>query len=69
MIHKLKPHKLKTKSALKKRLKITRSGKIKAYCGYRRHRLYRKSKSSKQRLRSFFVAKSDIVAVKRLMCC
>ncbi|XXM90210.1 bL35 family ribosomal protein [Candidatus Hodgkinia cicadicola] len=67
MTHKLKKYKLKTKSAFKKRFKLLRSGKVKAYCAGNRHRLYRDSGSSKQRLRAFFLCKADAAAVKRFL--
>ncbi|ATY93474.1 50S ribosomal protein L35 [Candidatus Hodgkinia cicadicola] len=69
MIHKTNARKLKTKSAFKKRFKLMSSGNIKAYCACRRHKLYRRSKSSKQSLRGFLVCKSDLTAIKRFLYC
>ncbi|AIC63897.1 50S ribosomal protein L35 [Candidatus Hodgkinia cicadicola] len=60
-------YKLKTKSAFKKRFRLTCSGGVKAYCACRRHKLFKNPKSSRQKLRRFFASSSDSVAVKRFL--
>ncbi|XXN13650.1 MAG: bL35 family ribosomal protein [Candidatus Hodgkinia cicadicola] len=67
MIRRTRVYKLKTKSALKKRFRLTCSGRVKAYCACRRHKLFKNPKSSRQKLRRFFVSNSDSVAVKRFL--
>ncbi|AUG34142.1 50S ribosomal protein L35 [Candidatus Hodgkinia cicadicola] len=67
MIRKIRVYKLKTKSALKKRFRLTHSGKVKAYCACRRHKLFKNPKSNRQKLHRFFVSNSDLAAVKRFL--
>ncbi|AUG91568.1 50S ribosomal protein L35 [Candidatus Hodgkinia cicadicola] len=69
MNRKASVYKLKTKSALKKRFRLACGGGVKAYCAYRRHKLFRKPKSNRQKLRRFFVSSSGLVAVKRFLYC
>ncbi|AUG91334.1 50S ribosomal protein L35 [Candidatus Hodgkinia cicadicola] len=67
MSRRVRAYKLKTKSALKKRFRLSPGGGVKAYCAYRRHKLFRKPKSNRQKLRRFFVSSSDLAAVKRFL--
>ncbi|XXM93672.1 50S ribosomal protein L35 [Candidatus Hodgkinia cicadicola] len=59
-------YKLKAKSGVKKRFKLF-SGGVKAYCVGMRHKLYKKSKSSKQKLRSFLVSRADSKAIEHVL--
>ncbi|ATW06082.1 50S ribosomal protein L35 [Candidatus Hodgkinia cicadicola] len=67
MIRKVRAYKLKTKSALKKRFRLTCSGRVKAYCACRRHKLFGDPKSNRQKLHRFFVSNSDLAAVRRFL--
>lgn len=60
--------KLKTKSAVKKRFKLTASGKIKGNVAYKRHNLRKRSQQMKRQARgTFILAKGDTAIVKRYM--
>ncbi|AHL31047.1 MAG: 50S ribosomal protein L35 [Candidatus Hodgkinia cicadicola] len=69
MSRRVSVYKLKTKSALKKRFRLTAGGGVKACCAYRRHKLFRKPKSNRQKLRRFLASSSDLAAVKRFLYC
>ena len=58
--------KMKTKSAAKKRFKITATGKVMAGAAHKRHRLISKSKKAKrQNRRTDALAKPDGIIIKR----
>ena len=60
--------KMKTKSAAKKRFKVTGTGKVKAAVAYKRHCLSTKSKKMKRTSRGTMVlAKPDGIIVKRFL--
>ena len=60
--------KMKTKSAAKKRFKVTGSGKVKSGVAYKRHCLGHKSKKMKRTSRRTMVlAKPDGIIVRRFM--
>lgn len=60
--------KMKTKSAVKKRFKLTGSGRVKAGVAKKRHNLGCKSQKMKRSSRRTFVLdKSDTPALKRFM--
>ena len=60
--------KIKTKKAMKKRFKFTKSGKIKRAKSGRRHILTKKSRKRKMGLRkSGLVSKGDAAIIKKLM--
>ncbi len=59
--------KLKTKSAMKKRVKVTAGG-VKRGPAQKRHRLYQKSKSMKSSVKKgLYVHASDTLKVKRFL--
>jgi large subunit ribosomal protein L35 len=51
--------KLKTKSSVKKRFRLTATGKVKASAGFKRHYLTAKSKKMKRQNRGMFVLKKQ----------
>ncbi len=58
---------MKTKSAMKKRVKVTAGG-VKRGPAQKRHRLYQKSKSMKSSVKKgLYVHESDVKKVKRFM--
>jgi large subunit ribosomal protein L35 len=58
--------KLKTKSSIKKRVKITANGKIKRKHSFKNHILTKKSTKQKRRLAKFgFINKSDKKNIKK----
>ena len=60
--------KMKTKSAVKKRFRLTATGKVKAGAAYKRHRLRNRSQKMKRTERGTFVLDaSDAPAIKRHM--
>jgi large subunit ribosomal protein L35 len=60
--------KMKTKSAAKKRFKVTGTGKVKAAVAYKRHCLGAKSKKMKRSSRRTMVmAKPDGIIVRRFL--
>lgn len=60
--------KTKTRSAAKKRFKLTATGKIKRAMAYRSHILTSKSRKRKRKLRlGALVAKSDVKAVREML--
>ncbi|MDR2902801.1 MAG: 50S ribosomal protein L35 [Lactobacillales bacterium] len=60
--------KVKTKSAAKKRFKVTGTGKIKRTYAYKRHCLYPKSQKMKRNARGMTVLdKTNVAAVKRYL--
>ena len=60
--------KMKTKSAAKKRFKVTGTGKVKAAVAYKRHCLGHKPKKMKRTSRGTMVlAKPDGIIVKRFL--
>ncbi len=60
--------KIKTKKAIKKRFRLTKTGKIKRARSFRRHILTKKSRKRKRALRKRgLVSKADARAVKKLM--
>jgi len=60
--------KLKTKKSVKKRMKLTKNGKIKRYKAGRRHLMAEKSGKRKRKLRkSGLVAKSQVKLMTRLL--
>ena len=60
--------KIKTKKAVKKRFKFTKTGKIKRTRASRRHILTKKSRKRKRGLRKQgFVSKGELRTIKRLM--
>lgn len=60
--------KLKTKSAVKKRFRMTASGKIKGNFAYKRHNLRKRSQKMKRQARGTFVlARGDTTIVKSYM--
>jgi len=62
--------KMKTKSAAKKRFKLTASGKIKRASAYRSHILTSKSRKRKRKLRlGGLVAKTDSKAIREMLVC
>ena len=60
--------KMKTKSAAKKRFKLTSSGKIKRSSAFRSHILTSKSRKRKRKLRlGGLVAKTDEKAIRKML--
>ncbi len=60
--------KMKTKSAAKKRFKLTSSGKIKRASAFRSHILTSKSRKRKRKLRlGGLVAKTDEKAIRKML--
>jgi large subunit ribosomal protein L35 len=60
--------KMKTRKAVKKRFKFTKTGKIKKSSPFKRHILTKKSRKRKRRLRKAgFVAKGERQSIRRLM--
>ncbi|KAF0145792.1 MAG: rpmI [Rhodospirillaceae bacterium] len=60
--------KLKTKSAVKKRFKLTASGKIKGNVAYKKHNLRKRPQRMKRQARgTFILAKGDASIVKKYM--
>jgi len=60
--------KVKTRRALKKRFKFTKSGRIKMSRAFRGHLLSGKSRKRKRHLRkAHYVSKTDAKKIKRLM--
>ena len=60
--------KMKTKSAAKKRFKLTSSGKIKRATAFRSHILTSKSRKRKRKLRlGGLVAKTDEKAIRKML--
>ena len=60
--------KMKTKSAAKRRFRLTATGKVRFNAAYRRHRLISKSKAAKERNQGTkIMADGDAVKVKRYM--
>ncbi len=60
--------KMKTKSAVKKRFRLTASGKVRFNSAYRRHRLISKTKRAKERNQgTSIMCDGDAVKVKRYM--
>jgi large subunit ribosomal protein L35 len=60
--------KMKTKRAAKKRVKMTASGKLKRYSGWKQHLLEAKSPKRRRRLRKgSYVSKADTPAFKVLV--
>ena len=60
--------KMKTKSAAKKRFKVTGSGKVKRATAYRSHILTSKTTKRKRKLRGpHLVSKADVGAVKIML--
>ena len=60
--------KMKTKSAAKRRFRLTATGKVRFNSAYRRHRLISKSKSAKERNQGTkLMADGDAAKVKRHM--
>lgn len=60
--------KTKTKSAAKKRFKVTANGKIKFTGAYRRHLLAKKSKAAKRRMKcAHYLAGGDHAKVAKLL--
>ena len=60
--------KMKTKSSVKKRFRLTGSGKIRANVGYKRHQLSAKSVKMKRKARgTFILSEADAGIVKQFM--
>ncbi len=62
--------KMKSKSAVKKRVKLTASGKMKRFSAYASHILTKKNAKRKRHLRSSsLVSPSDFKRIRRLLAC
>ena len=60
--------KIKTRKAVKKRFRITKSGKVKGSRAFRRHILTKKSKKRKRGLRkAIFVSSAQSKTIKKLL--
>ena len=60
--------KMKTKSSVKKRFRLTGSGKVRANVGYKRHQLSSKSVKMKRKARgTFILSEADANIVKQFM--
>lgn len=60
--------KMKTKSSVKKRFRLTGSGKVRANVGYKRHQLSSKTVKMKRKARgTFILSESDAGIVKQFM--
>jgi len=60
--------KMKTKSSVKKRFRLTGSGKVRANVGYKRHQLSSKSVKMKRKARgTFILSEADAGIVKQFM--
>lgn len=58
--------KMKTKSAAKKRLRLTGTGKVRANVAYKRHCLSAKTSKMKRQARgTFIIAEADQAAIKK----
>lgn len=60
--------KLKTKSAVKKRFRVTGTGKVRANVAYKRHGLVKRPQQMKRQARGTFILRdSDALIVKKFM--
>jgi large subunit ribosomal protein L35 len=60
--------KMKTKSSVKKRFRLTGTGKVRANVGYKRHQLSAKTQKMKRKARgTFILSEADAGIVKQFM--